>query len=159
MNKNKISVSIPDGELAEAVNKLNEVQTLLMPYLIALSPDERQTIVKMGDKTSAFVEKALEYAVTKPTLTAGFIDVPEWQIDSKAQGDLVKLLRISEQLRSNLDDTAMVCGSDAYASALGFYQSVKQASKMNVPDAKIIYDDLSQRFPGRKFNKAKPTLD
>ncbi|MGV8878503.1 MAG: hypothetical protein ACOH2A_05690 [Sphingobacteriaceae bacterium] len=159
MNQNKISVTISDGELAEAAKKLNEVQTLLMPYLIALSPDERQTIIKMGDKTSAFVEKALEYAVNKPTLTPGFIELPEWQIDSRAQGSLVKLLRMVQQLGSNLDDTAMLCGSESYASALGFYHNVKQASKMNVPDAKSIFEDLSQRFPGRKFNRAKPTLD
>jgi hypothetical protein len=46
----------------------------------------------------------------------------------------------------------MMAGSEAYVSALSYYNSVKTAAKMNVPGAKIIFEDLSKRFakPNRK---------
>jgi hypothetical protein len=40
----------------------------------------------------------------------------------------------------------MVAGSEAYLGALSYYNSVKYATKLNVADAKIIYEDLKQRF-------------
>lgn len=159
MIQNKIAVAIPDADYAQAVQLLNDLETLLTPYLIALTPDERRKIPKAGDKTTPFVEKALEYAAQKPALKPGFIDLTEWEKDNKARIQVSKLLRICEQLASNMDDTAMTCGSDAYTSALGFYNNIKQASKMNVPDAKSIQEDLSRRFPGRIRSKSKPPLN
>jgi hypothetical protein len=37
-------------------------------------------------------------------------------------------------------------------AALSYFNSVKMAVKMNVPNAKVIYEDLSKRFvkPSRK---------
>ena len=40
----------------------------------------------------------------------------------------------------------MLSGSEAYGEALAYYQSVKQAAKRNIPDAKVIYQDLRKRF-------------
>lgn len=154
MNENKISISIPKAVYEEALQKLNEVQSILSPYLIALSNEERRAMPKMGDKTFPFVEKAIEYAVNKPGLNPGFIDLAEWEKDSAAHKQVNNLLRISEQLCSNMDDTSMLCGSEAYTAALGFYNNVRQAVKMNVADVKPIYEDLSERFPGRRFKRS-----
>ncbi|POY37499.1 hypothetical protein C3K47_06970 [Solitalea longa] len=63
------------------------------------------------------------------------------------------MFRLVEQLASNIDDMSLLCGSDAYVSSLGFYNSIKQAAKMNVPNAKPIYDELQKRFPGRPTAK------
>lgn len=156
MSQNKVSVSIPEADYAQVVQKLTEVQALLKPHVVALTSDERRALPKMGDKTFAFVEKALSYSKDKPALTPGFIEVAEWEKDSQAQNQLVNLYRMCEQLCSSLDDTAMLCGSEAYTNALGFYNSIKQAAKMNVPDAKPIYEDLAYRFPGRSMIKPQP---
>lgn len=40
----------------------------------------------------------------------------------------------------------MLAGSEAYAAALSYYNSVKMASKLNVNGAKAIYEDLRKRF-------------
>ena len=49
--KNQISIHIPPAVLAEATEKLQEVTTLLAPFLQGLTPDQRETIFKMGNKT------------------------------------------------------------------------------------------------------------
>ena len=50
----------------------------------------------------------------------------------------------------------LLSGSDAYAAALLFYNSVKGAKKSNIAKAGSIYDDLAERFPGRPLKKEQP---
>jgi hypothetical protein len=104
---------------------------------------------KMGDKTLAFVTKALDYAKQNPTLAPAFLNVPEFEKDVTAVTSLNNVLRPLQQLTEKLDDTTLQAGSEAYAAALIFYTSVKSAAKAGVPGTKNIYDDLQARFPGR----------
>ena len=59
---------------------------------------------------------------------------------------LTPLFRLVMRLHDGLDDTTMEAGAESYANSLSYYNSVKQAAKMNVPGAKAIYDDLKKRF-------------
>jgi hypothetical protein len=45
------------------------------PFVIALTPQERQSTLKMGDKNRAFVEKARDYARDNPNLVPSFLDM------------------------------------------------------------------------------------
>jgi hypothetical protein len=49
----------------------------------------------------------------------------------------------------------LLCGSEAYVPVLAFYSYLKGAAKMNVPGAKTILEDLSDRFPSRPTKKEK----
>lgn len=145
-NENVVSIQMDAKEL-EAINKkVTEIKKALQPYLIALQPAERQKMMKMSDKTLPFVEKVMEYTRSKSEFVPAFMQVEEMNIDFKAMEDLRQIYREVEQLCKNLDDTIMLCGSEAYATALAYYNAVKQANKMNVPGAKSIYEDLSVRF-------------
>jgi len=61
-------------------------------------------------------------------------------------------------LCDNLPDTEMLSGSEAYVAALTYYNSVKQAAKMNVPSAKAIYEDLRKRFEKPSVTAKTPEL-
>jgi len=78
-------------------------------------------------------------------------------MDMKVHGQLMPLLRTVKQLCDGLDDTIMEAGAESYVNALSYYNSVKQAAKMNVPGAKAIYDDLQKRFE-RKSKKTEPVV-
>jgi len=60
--------------------------------------------------------------------------------------DLSAILNPLLGVTSNLEDSKMVSGGEAYVSALAYCNCVKLAAKMDIPDAKPIYDDLKQRF-------------
>ncbi len=143
---NVVSIQAPDKDLKSALNKLEEAQAILAPYLIALTAEERKTLPKMSDKTIPFVEKAIDYIESKPALKPAYIDVEEMRIDFQAAQKLTKVLRMAQQICSRLDDTIMLSGSEAYVAALSYYHAIKGASKVNVPDAKPVYDDLKKRF-------------
>lgn len=154
MNKeNLVSLSISETELAEIRKAIATLEKVLTPYLLELTKDEKESLAKMGDKTVAFVTKATEYAETKPTLVPAFIDVVELRKDLQAVEILRPIFNSLNQLSKSLDDTMTVAGSEAYTSALAFYQSVKLGAKMNVTGAQEIYNDLQTRFPSRTKKK------
>jgi hypothetical protein len=137
---------IPAEVLEEASVKLNEVNQLLQPYLISLTVDQRVKMSKMGDKTYSFVVKSLEYAKQTPNLVPSYVDMEGFFIDLQNVNACKQVSIPVANLSSMLDDTMMQAGHEAYESALAFYNAVKIAAKNNVPGAKVIYDDLSQRF-------------
>ncbi|MEB2784470.1 hypothetical protein [Algoriphagus persicinus] len=147
--ENRISIEIPAADLAAAKAALEQVQTILAPYVIALTPDQRRTLPKMSDGTEPFVAKVVEYANDDPQFLPPFVDKGEFDKDWQAISGLLPLLRLGNQICDNLSDTTMLAGSEAYISALSYYNSVKQAAKVNVPDAKAIYEDLRKRFEGQ----------
>ena len=152
--ENKISFIIPDEVIGSITKKLNGAAEELQAYLIALTPEERKTIPKMSDKTMPFVEKTLEYCTSAPQFVPQYMDAGALAGDFKVTNQLTPLFRTIKALNDGLDDTIMEAGGEAYMNALNYYNSVKQAAKMNVPGAKSIYEDLSKRF--EKSKPAKP---
>ncbi|TAH19974.1 MAG: hypothetical protein EAZ08_07430 [Cytophagales bacterium] len=136
---------------------LSKIQEILKPYLIALSPEERRQLLKMGDKTVSFVEKTLDYVKSNPEFVPAYMNVLEFEKDATAVKNLVSMLNPITQIEQGVDDTEMLAGSEAYTAALIYYNSVKQAAKNNIPNAAAIYDDLSKRFDGQGKKKAAIT--
>lgn len=147
--KNEHAQSIPAETLAQAVGLAEELLTLLSPYFLSLTPDQRKSMLKMGDKTLGFVEKAAEFAAGNPSLCPPYLNLEDFKIDVDDAIGLRGLLNKLQQLTYGTDDTMMVAGGEAYNAALVFYASVKGAAKQNVPGAKAVYEELRKRFPGR----------
>ena len=160
--ENKINFTIPEELVAQATANLNNAVNLLLPYLIALSPEERKTIPKMSDKTAPFVDKCLDYSNSSPQFAPPYMDKEAMAGDLKVNKQLTPLFRIVKGLFDGLDDTVMESGAEAYLVALGYYNSVKQAAKMDIPGAKAIYEDLRKRFEKAKTgngNLPEPVTD
>jgi len=143
---NAVSIVIPQEVLTEVETAVATIKSKLEPYLVALTASERHDIPKMSDKTLPFVEKTLGYAESVPKFAPPYMNVAELKVDFTAVKDLTAILNPLIGVTSNLEDSKMVSGSEAYVAALSYYNSVKLAAKMDVPDAKPIYDDLKQRF-------------
>lgn len=146
--ENRISVAISAEAIANIMAAIATIEQNL-PTLVNLTADERKSLPKMGDRTLAFVGKALEYTKQNPQVVPNFLETAEFNKDVDAVTALNKVLIPLHQLTEKLDDTSMLAGSEAYMSALVFYNAVKGAAKAGVPGMKTIYDDLQSRFPGR----------
>ena len=154
--ENKINSIIPEEVVARAAGHLNDAVNELKPYLIALSPEERKTIPKMSDKTAPFVDKCLDYSNAAPQFAPPYMDKEALAGDLKVNNQLTPLFRTVKGLFDGLDDTVMESGAEAYLVALSYYNSVKQAAKMDVPGAKAIYEDLRKRFEKTKNGNGNP---
>jgi hypothetical protein len=144
--KNVVAIQIPKEKLSEMQTHITALQTLLSDYVVALTSEQRRALPKMNDKTMPFVEKGLEYSKSNPEFVPVYLDVREFDTDMAAVTDLKSLFNPISQVCKNLDNSILLSGSEAYQAALTYYNNVKQAAKMNVPNAKPIADDLGKRF-------------
>lgn len=147
--------SIPQEVLDQIKTKLEEAIALAKPYAITLTPDERKNMLKMGDKSSSFVEKALEYTKTNPEFIPPYVSISDFEADYSDSKNLIGSLSLVNQLSNVLDDTQLTAGSEAYHAALYYYGNVQQSASVNVPGAKAIYEELKKRFPNKR--KTEPT--
>jgi hypothetical protein len=67
--------------LIQAQTKIDEAQALLAPYMLALTPAERQGMTKMSEKTIGFVEKAYDFARQNPNLVLPYLEVDAFGVD------------------------------------------------------------------------------
>ncbi|MDR1959025.1 MAG: hypothetical protein LBQ54_08285 [Planctomycetaceae bacterium] len=111
---NKHVQAIPPAVIGQAQLKINEALAMLHPYVTSLTPTERHTLPKMGEKTLSFVEKAYEFARQNPTLCPQYLDMYLFDIDFADAHGLWTLLNTATQLQENIDDTAMCAGSESY---------------------------------------------
>jgi hypothetical protein len=156
MNENSISLDIKESDAVEITKAIQVLADKLQPLLIALEASDRQSLAKMKDKSVPFIEKIIQYVESNPEFVPVFLNTDEMKKDFNAFTVLNNFLRPLAQITRNLEDTAMLCGSEAYSAGLIYYGSVKQAAKVNVPKAKAVADDLSVRFEAQKVSKKKP---
>lgn len=148
--QNRISATISQEQKIVIQSAIDGIKTALAEILIhSLTPKERKTIVKMGDKTLAFVQKSLDYANSSPGLAPAYLDIAEAQRDLKLSLDLQNIFNQLSTLTTALEDAMIISGSEAYNGALIFYNSIQGAVRSNVPGSQSILDELKQRFPGR----------
>jgi hypothetical protein len=155
--EDKHAVMIPANIVTQVKNLVQQAISVLLPYVTPLTPAERRTIAKIGEKTLSFVEKAHEAAAANPTLVPPFLKMADFDVDFADAHNLWSLLLLAQQLYENVDDTTMVAGSEAYQFSLIFYNSVKMAARQDIPGAKAIYEDLKKRFPGHKHRSNNDT--
>lgn len=149
ISKNNVSFELTEAELQSVRDAIATLKTILGPHLIALSPRDRQRIPKMSDGTFPFVEKVIDYTKDDNQFLPPYVDFQELCKDWAVVKSLMPAYRDLKQLESNLNDTLTLAGSEAYMGSLGYYNSVKFGARMNVSDAKVIYEDLRKRFNRR----------
>jgi hypothetical protein len=143
MSDDRVNAKLTDANktaLTGAVDTMSGV----MPWLIDLTPEQRQTMLKMGDKSRAFVEKAAIVATNNPDIMPRSFDLDGYQNDVTLFADLGKFRGVMAQLLEKIDDTLMQVGSEAYAGSLLVYQMANAVGKGAGLDEAL--DDMGKRF-------------
>jgi hypothetical protein len=153
MKNNNHLTPIEEKTLETITKNIEELRESIASHVTPLTPKERRKLPKMGDKTLAFVKKCYEFSKENPDLCPKHLDMHVFEADYKdAQGLITTISRV-KQLQENLTDTQMCAGSEAYQTALVFYNYVKLHAATNVSGAKAIYEELRKRFPGGRRRK------
>src|ERR1035437_3667728 len=118
--QNLVSAQIAAAVKVQIQTNINAIATAL-PFLISLTAEERKGGLKLGDKTVAFVDKAIGYANTNAALVPAYINLPEIQKDYQLQKDLIEILKSLHTLVQKVEDTEQEAGAEAYNGILGFY--------------------------------------
>jgi hypothetical protein len=152
MPDNRISAKLSLADREAVIDAITTIKDKL-PFLIDLSTEERKSLPKLGDKSRAFVSKALEIATQNPDFLPRSFDLDEMRRDIELFEALYPILLSLTQLQELVDDTSVAVGSEAYAASLMVYNYAKASGKGAGLDSMI--DDLGRRF-ARKSKKVQP---
>ncbi len=151
MSTTRISATLTSTEKDAVLQAIATIKEKLS-FLVDLSSDDRKTLPKMGDKSRAFVSKALEVAAQNPEFLPRSFDLDEMRKDVQLFEALYPVLLSLTQLQELVDDTTLAVGSEAYAAALQVYNYAKASGQGTGLDAMVV--EMGQRF-ARKAGKAK----
>ena len=151
MPDNRIDATLSQADTTAVMDAINTIRTKL-PFLLDLTPEERHTLPKMGDKSRAFVSQALEVAKQNQDILPRSFDVEEMRRDVELANALQPIMLALAQVQELVEDTYLQVGSEAYTAALLVYQYARAGGKGAALDNAL--DALGQRF-ARK-SKAAP---
>lgn len=154
MSQNLVDIDLTADALGAIDAALTALETSLAP-LVALTPDQRQQLVKMGDKSEAFCRQAGHVFAENPGILPGSFDLPGYQRDLATLDALrPRMLRLSK-LHQRAQDTDMALGSDLMTNALQGYAFLKVAGKGQGLDE--MRKMLSARFARGKTTSGETT--
>ncbi len=152
MMSDRVSADLPQSDVEAVMTAISAIRQKL-PFLVDLTPEERRSLPKLGDKSQAFVGKTLEVATQTPDFLPRSFDLDEMRQDVTLFEVLYPLLLSLTQLQELVEDTLMVVGSEAYAAALVVYTNAKANGKGAGLDSAL--DAMGQRF-ARKTRTVLP---
>lgn len=82
MAQNRVSASLNKADREAVLAAFNTIKTKL-PFLIDLTKEEKSALPKMGDKSRAFVSKALEVATQNPDFLPRSFELEEMRKDTE----------------------------------------------------------------------------
>jgi uncharacterized protein (UPF0297 family) len=146
---------LSDSDYDEVMMAIATIRAKLS-FLVNLTADERRSSTKMGDKTRIFIQKAMEVANRHSDFLPRSFDVEEMRREVDLIEKLYPVLLSLSQLHELVEDTYMIAGDEAYASARTVYQSAKANGRGIGIDA--VVEELGQRF-ARKPRKSPAQLE
>lgn len=143
MSQNLLSLTLTDAQLADIDGALSVLETNLSG-LIALTPDQRRGLTKMGPKSEAFCRQTLTVLGENPQVIPPSVDLKEAQSDLAALDRLRPRLARLQRLAERAEDTDVALGSDVMTLALEGYAPLKVAGRNQGLEG--LRKELSARF-------------
>jgi hypothetical protein len=153
MSNSPISAQLSQADRDAVMAAIATIKAKL-PFLIDLSAEERKALPKMGDKSRAFVSKALEVASQNTDILPKAFDLEEMRKDVELAEALYPVVLGLNQLQELVEDTYTLVGSEAYAAALLVYTYAKAAGKGSGLDSAV--DEMGKRFARKARGKQSP---
>jgi len=152
MSQNLASLNLTDAELVTLNGHLDAIETLLGARLISLTPKERQTLVKMGDKSRTFCEQAVPGIASNAASMSPDFNIPSLTQDLADFGKLDAFHDRYLDLGEKLNDTLKALSSDVMTNTIIGVTFLKALNKIN-PSLDTLLKSLSsvrRRKPAAK---------
>lgn len=144
--RNLVSASLSEADAKSVLEAIALIRSKLN-FLIDLSPEERRNLAKMGDKSQAFVRKALETTLANPNAIPPNYSAANFAADLQLWDQLAPIETQLTQMSELLSDTTLALGADLYDAALTSYGILRAAGASEGLDA--LRASMSERFRRR----------
>ncbi len=152
MTQNLMSLALSADDL-DAVDAALATLEVRLAGLLALQPDDRRGLIKMGDKSEAFCRQALTILQQNPQVIPPSFDLAEARADLAAVDVLRPRLARLRRLTERAEDSEMALGSDVMTASLEGYALLKVAGRNQGLEG--LRQGLSARF-GKAARRSEP---
>ena len=152
MTQNLMSLALSADDL-EAVDAALSALEARLAGLVALQPDERRGLTKMGDKSEAFCRQTLTVLAQNLQVIPPSFDLVEARADLAAVDVLRPRLARLRRLTERAEDSEMALGSDVMIASLEGYALLKVSGRNQGLEG--LRQALSARF-GKTARRAEP---
>jgi hypothetical protein len=122
--QNEIDAAITVTDRDKILDLIAQIFALL-PFRVDLTPEERQSLVKMGDSGRPFVEGTLNLVEQDDSFMPRSFDKAEMRQDSDFYVSMLPVEVQMTRLFEAVSDTMMLAGSDLIMAALDVYRNAK----------------------------------
>jgi hypothetical protein len=122
--QNRIDATLSAVDRDKILDLISQIFTL-MPFLVDLTPDERQTLVKMGDSGRPFVEGTLNLVEQDDSFMPRSFEKTEMRQDNDFYQMMQPVFIQMSRLFEGVSDTTMLTGSDLIMAGLEVYRNAK----------------------------------
>ena len=105
---NRIDLVMPDDDRRIIEGALDSMEEKLHPHLVSLGPESRHDMLKMGPRTSDFVNRAMSYMRAMPQYLPAFVDIEAFQRDLDGVRLLGELQHRINQSNDMIDDLSLI---------------------------------------------------
>ncbi|MFP4344940.1 MAG: hypothetical protein ACLFU8_09625 [Anaerolineales bacterium] len=140
---NRVDATLSKADQQAILDAIRSIRERL-PFLTELTTGERQALPRMGEKSRAFVDKALELAREDPDLLPEDFDVEGMERDLELYDALQPLIFSVMQLQDLMFDTSIAVSGDVYSAALAVHEQAKEVGQAEALDE--IVAEMEDRF-------------
>ena len=126
--QNLVSLNLSAQDLADVDAALATLRRVFAP-MVALQPEQRRELYKMGDKSEAFCRQTLSVLAQNPQVVPPSLDVQGAQSDLATLDQLRPRLQRLQRLAERATDSDTALGSDIMRCALDGYALLKVAGR------------------------------
>ena len=153
MPDNRVSATLSEADQQAVLAAIETIRQKL-PFLIDLTPEQRRSLPKMGDKSRAFVAKALAVAQHNSNFLPRSFSVEEFERDVALAEALLPVMVSLTRLQEQLTDTYTEIGSEALSASLVVYQYGRTSA--DGESLETLLDDMGQRFARKSRSSQTP---
>ncbi len=152
MAQNLANIQLTPAEITALKGALQTIRTTLGDRAVSLTPDQRKTLVKMGDNTRVFCQQAVTGLEANIGSMPPDLDVPGLVQDFADYTALEPIVAEYEAVGELLDDTLKALSSDVMTSSIIGVTFLKALNRIN-PALDNLLGSLKQ-VRRRKSSKA-----
>jgi hypothetical protein len=150
-NNNRVQRSISESDLANINAHLNELERILLPYTVGLTPEERKSLPKINVDNRMFIQDCLNEMKlpSSVNIMPAFFKPADIEVDLTMFDQCESLAARLTSLAGKVDNTRLLSGSEAFTSGLTFKRLADAAEAAGVPGADKTARKLRERFQGQ----------
>lgn len=157
MSYQNLSVTLTAQQKTEIIEKISDLKAAL-PFLVNLTPDERQALRKVAEKRQGYVNDVMIAVKANPLMIPAIIDVDEYVKDAALYNDMAEIMAHLKTLYEGINDTYMAAGNEAISVTDQCYGILKQAAKGNAALTSTV-QELAKHFKSQRSKKEAAPIE